>query len=256
MEEFVKSAPHFHSKVVPYQLSKMIWDCLKRIKVFIMNIFQFNFCILGESYISVQSNRAEGYELSLSFRTTLANGLVAIGRGSSFFRLELKQGKLNIHSSMLNQFEGIYLGENLNDTTWQKVYVAVNGSHLTLGVNDRLQAIHPINPDNINETAFSNTYLGGTPENQNILAKDSPPFIGCFQDIRVNYGKITEEDIGDNEMVKESNTEKGCTRTDQCEPNPCGNEGTCEDLWREYKCACNRPFLGKSCQYSESLFFS
>lgn len=208
------------------------------------------FSFKGESYISVQSDRIEGYELSLSFRTTLANGLVAIGWGSSFFRLELKQGKLNIHSSMLNQFEGIFLGENLNDTNWQKVYVAVNGSHLTLGVNDRLQAIHPINPDNINETAFSNTFLGGTPGNQNILAKDSPPFIGCFQDIRVNYGKITEDDIRDNEKVKESNTEKGCSRTDQCEPNPCGNEGTCEDLWREYKCACNRPFLGKSCQYN------
>ena len=49
------------------------------------------------------------------------------------------QGKLNLHSNLISKFEGIIIGENLNNTAWQKVYVAVNSSHLTLGVNDRLQ---------------------------------------------------------------------------------------------------------------------
>ena len=49
--------------------------------------------------------------------------------------------------------------------------------------------------------------------------------------------------------IVESNTEKGCHRQDQCNPNPCRNEGICTDLWRTYQCLCYRPFLGPACQY-------
>ena len=56
--------------------------------------------------------------------------------------LNFLQGKLNLHSNLISKFEGIIIGENLNNTEWQKVYVAVNSSHLTLGVNDRLQVQH------------------------------------------------------------------------------------------------------------------
>ena len=52
------------------------------------------------------------------------------------------------------------------------------------------------------------------------------------------------------EGIVQENTEKGCTRTDQCQPNPCQNEGKCVDLWRTKKCLCNRPYLGPTCQYN------
>lgn len=74
--------------------------------------------------------------------------MVAIGQteGDSYFRLRLQNGRLNLHSNLISKEDGLKLGENLNNTNWQKVYVAVNSSHLTLGVNDQLQATHPINP--------------------------------------------------------------------------------------------------------------
>ena len=224
------------------------------------------------------SERDRGYELSLRFRTTLPYGIVAIGHNQNkFFRLELKDAQLILHSNMLNEFSGVNIGQNLNDTKWQKVYVAVNDSHLTLGVNGRLQAIHPINPDTPEETAFQTTYLGGKGTSGRgtiaALAKDSDPFIGqylkelrpiiqlcyqsrffsgCFQDIIVNGLKVTEEEIiNDSNNITENNTSKGCPRTDQCSPDPCNNKGSCTDLWSDYKCHCHRPFLGLSCQYSK-----
>ena len=54
----------------------------------------------GTSHIKVNSAREDGYELHLWFRTTLANGLLAIGKGNyieegnyfSYFILSLQNG--------------------------------------------------------------------------------------------------------------------------------------------------------------------
>ena len=37
---------------------------------------------------------------------------------------------------MLQEFEGVSIGDNLNDTKWQQVYVAFNTSHLIMGLNN------------------------------------------------------------------------------------------------------------------------
>ena len=193
----------------------------------------------------------------MKFRTTLGNGLVAIGQGNTHFSLQLKDGKLNLHSNLISKFNGLLIGEGLNNTQWQKVYVAVNTSHLTLGVNDQLQATQPINPTGENDTVFGNTFLGGIVRGQEILANKAPSFTGCIRDITVNGMKITEADFQENEAdeanegVEQVQTVPGCLREEQCDPNPCQNDGYCTDLWSEYKCTCHRPFLGPSCQYSE-----
>ena len=112
--------------------------------------------------------------------------------------LQLRDGKLHLHSNLISKFDGLMIGEGLDDTKWQKIYVAVNSSHLTLGVdNGRLQATQPINPTGENDTVFFNTYLGGVVSEQQILANNAPSFTGCIQDITVNGVKVTEEDVGE-----------------------------------------------------------
>ena len=82
----------------------------------------------------------------MRFRTTLGNGLLAAGLGGNFgqsyFSLLLKDGRLNLNSNLIGVQGGIYLGENLNDTEWQNINVAVTTSHLILGINGKLQAKH------------------------------------------------------------------------------------------------------------------
>ena len=73
--------------------------------------------------------------------------------------------------------------------------MAVNATHLTLGVNDRLQNNEPINPNGDPDTVFSNTFFGGIDSEQHILARNAPNFTGCMQDIIVDGMKITEEDF-------------------------------------------------------------
>lgn len=75
----------------------------------------------GKSYASVNTTRDEGYDIQFRFKTTLSDGLLAIGRGSTYYILELVHGRLNLHSSLLNKWEGVFIGSGLNDSTWQKV---------------------------------------------------------------------------------------------------------------------------------------
>lgn len=45
-----------------------------------------------------------GYELAFRFRTTLPNGILAVGQGETYIKLELLKGQLNLHSSLLNKY--------------------------------------------------------------------------------------------------------------------------------------------------------
>lgn len=72
-----------------------------------------------------------------SFLTPIA------GKGLTYYILELARGRLNLQSSLLNKWEGVFIGSNLNDSNWQKVFVAINSTHLVLGANEE-QTIYPI----------------------------------------------------------------------------------------------------------------
>ena len=215
--------------------------------------------------INFYIDRTEGYKLQMRFRTTLGNGLLAAGSnfrnsyGNSYFSLFLKEGRLNLHSSLLGLPEGIYLGDKLNDTHWQNINVDVTTTHLILGINGKLQAKHQINQVGENDTTFFSTFIGGTTRDYQVLSKFTSNFTGCVEDIEVNNVKITEGHINKEPTsvhdIEKYNTKTGCDREEQCatenKPNPCRNGGKCRDLWKEKSCQCERPFLGPECQYSK-----
>lgn len=75
----------------------------------------------GHSQILVNSTKDEGYDIQFKFKTTLGDGLLALGKGSTYYILELSKGRLNLHSSLLNKWEGVFVGSNMNNSLWQKV---------------------------------------------------------------------------------------------------------------------------------------
>jgi len=47
--------------------------------------------------------------------------------------------------------------------------------------------------------------------------------------------------------------------TDECEPNPCLNNGTCTDLFNDYNCTCATGYIGRNCEngtYIQRCFFT
>ena len=44
-----------------------------------------------------------------------------------------------------------------------------------------------------------------------------------------------------------------CVDHDDCTPDPCQNEGVCEDLVNDYNCTCTPGWEGKDCAISRKL---
>ena len=206
------------------------------------------------------SDRPDEYELTLRFRTSLSNGLIAYGSSRPdsdrpeeffFFSLGLTDGSLSLNSNMITT-PVKNLGYDLNNTEWQSVYISINSSTITLGVSNRLQATQPISNVSPGSTAFYNTFLGGIDQNDTLgktVTNSLPSFTGCIEDITVNGIRITENSETESKStVSTVNTKVGCNRKDQCEANPCQNDGGCIDLWNDYSCVCSRPFLGRLCE--------
>ncbi|GBP77408.1 Protein crumbs [Eumeta japonica] len=230
------------------------------------------------SYAEVNTSREEGYDISFRFKTTLRSGLLAMGRGFTYFVLKLSNGRLNLHSSLLNKWEGVFIGSNLNDSNWQKVFVTINSSHLVLAANEE-QTIYPISQNeasNTSQTSFPCTRLGTAGPSFTTLTHEPNFFVGCFQDVVVNgqwvlpeYSNASEAENAveiqteDSSGIEENETEMeggarallrgvraSCPRKEQCKPNPCHSGGVCEDYWSNYTCTCPRPYLGPTCQYN------
>ncbi|KAI8429386.1 hypothetical protein MSG28_000030 [Choristoneura fumiferana] len=223
------------------------------------------------SYAEVNTPREEGYDISFRFKTTLGNGLLAMGRGLTYFFLELSNGRLNLHSSLLNKWEGVFIGSNLNDSKWQKVFVTINSTHLVLAANEE-QTIYPISQNEVSQgtntsvTSFPSTRLGTAGSSYEKLTHGPNFFVGCFQDVVVNNQWVLPEDSNATypaEAPEDAEPEPGaaaraqlhgvlasCPRTPQCSPNPCRSGGACEDAWTTFVCTCPRPHLGTTCQYN------
>lgn len=232
----------------------------------------------GSSYVMVNTTRDEGYDIQFRFRTTLPNGLIAMGKGSTFYILQLVNGKLNLQSSILNKWEGVFIGSGLNNSKWQKVFVAINTTHLVLSANEE-QTIYPINLNdgNASHTSFPTTCIGGTITYLSRLTHGPLFFVGCTEDVVINgewvrrlimfflflprnsnwvksvewtffFSQIYSGVSSD--MVLMKDVESGCPREEQCAPNPCENGGHCTDRWRDFSCKCERPYLGHTCQYN------
>ena len=238
--------------IIRYFLLSWVFRCVS--SIFLFNTYYF--CNWSRKCDSCE----DGYELQMRFRTTLGNGLLAAGLGggglgNSYYSLFLVDGKLNLHSGLIDVFEGIWLGDKLNNTEWQTINVVVTPSHLILGINGKLQAKHQVNQVGENSTTFFHTFIGGTTRTNAFLSKSAANFTGCMEDIVVNGVKITEDHINQattsTNGIEKHNTAIGCDRQEQCDPNPCKNQGTCRDLWKEKSCQCQRPFLGPECQYSK-----
>lgn len=134
--------------------------------------------------------------------------------------------------------------------------MAINSTHIVLAANDE-QTIYPItyNEYNTSATSFPTTYIGGSPNDARTLTHGNLPFVGCIEDVIINTNWILQMNshLASPKAAKPSfnSVESGCHREPQCNPNPCGSGGHCADKWRDFSCSCERPFIGRTCQYSK-----
>ncbi|XP_043217443.1 protein crumbs-like isoform X1 [Amphibalanus amphitrite] len=217
----------------------------------------------GTAHVQVFSPAdTDSYTLSLRFRTTLPDGLLAVGQSEpaadpagedsglsgtgegSFFRLRLSGGAVNLFSSMQSDQRGLTVGADLHDAAWHHVLMTLNGSTAALAV-DGAGADQPLRVSSSEDTRFASTLLGQAAHSRLQLLFNTSGFVGCMQDMVVDGVTVVPALLA---AEQQHNLTLGCPRTQQCEPSPCMNDGACVDLWSQYRCDCVRPFLGAVCE--------
>ncbi|XP_063966506.1 protein crumbs homolog 1-like [Lytechinus pictus] len=189
------------------------------------------------------------FQFSFSFATTIPSGhlLQSFSIGDSL-NVEMVDGSLSVTLIEASSMESVSitgLGTALNDGEWHDVEInLINPGSIEVNVTSDSC------PDNIcsemgsfNSTLaqFPSVYFGHVPANYaGPVTNDA--FTGCMRDVK---------QTSDNDLVLPVGDQvSGCSRTPQCNPDPCNGQGECTDLWWTYTCQCQLGYTGPSCETS------
>lgn len=176
----------------------------------------------GKADITVPPDQriTTNYSLSLRFRTTLPNGILAWSTGKSHtFVLELSGGELYLDFDSING--GTVLKPTMTDEAlslvdaqWQQVNVGLLSTGLVvLTVTHHNNPFTPVTVSTLVSPSFDAfefgvTYIGGDGGyDVESIGYKSENFTGCMQDVIINDYWITPEDI-----LGSSDIQVGCNR--------------------------------------------
>uniref|UniRef100_A0A2K6R3I6 Protein crumbs homolog 1 n=1 Tax=Rhinopithecus roxellana TaxID=61622 RepID=A0A2K6R3I6_RHIRO len=198
--------------------------------------------------------------IALRFQTVQPMALLLFrGNRDVFVKLELLSGYIHLSIQVNNQPKVLlYISRNTSDGEWHFVEV-IFAEAVTLTLMDDSckekcisKAPSPLESDQ-SICVFQNSFLGGLPvgttsDGVGLLnfynIPSTPSFVGCLQDITIDWNHITLENISSGSSL---NVKAGCVRKDWCESQPCQSRGRCINLWLSYQCDCHRPYKGPNC---------
>ncbi|XP_070532565.1 protein crumbs-like isoform X2 [Ptychodera flava] len=212
----------------------------------------------GQSYMKdTSTNNKNSVDFKLGFRTTVPSGVLLysgeIPESFGSFIVELSEGKVYARFSTTDNFiDTDGLGENLNDASWHHIQVMIFDDLMTLQLHDdgcnAGTCEHSVNISTVlptNQRQFDSTFVGGvdaTLAGWLANSRSQQNFIGCTRDV-INEGQYLLPS-------EQSTVTSGCTRIEQCNPDPCSGKGDCVDGWIDYQCFCNHGFTGPNCNYN------
>ncbi|XP_039362428.1 protein crumbs homolog 2 isoform X5 [Mauremys reevesii] len=193
--------------------------------------------------------------VSLRFRTTLPDAILFYrGNEAEYLFLELSDGMLHVELRRDDTESSLLLkGLRVDDGQWHKAEVLLQDSlqlklwHKACDTGVCLQGFPTRDGVASLSLAFLKTYIGGVDGDStanNTRSRES--FIGCLEDLEIDYQAILPLDIPDRES---SPVELGCNRTEWCHSQPCSQRGLCVDLWATFRCDCTRPYEGQTCSH-------
>ncbi|CAM4647749.1 unnamed protein product [Lepidochelys olivacea] len=193
--------------------------------------------------------------VSLRFRTTLPDAILFYrGNEAEYLFLELSDGMLHVGLRRDDTESSLLLkGLRVDDGQWHKAEVLLQDSlqlklwHKACDAGVCLQDFPTTDGTASLSPAFLKTYIGGVDGDStanNTWSRES--FIGCLEDLQIDYQAILPWDIPHHES---SSVELGCNRTEWCHSQPCSQRGLCVDLWATFRCDCSRPYEGQTCSH-------
>uniref|UniRef100_A0A8C9V612 Crumbs cell polarity complex component 2 n=1 Tax=Scleropages formosus TaxID=113540 RepID=A0A8C9V612_SCLFO len=186
--------------------------------------------------------------ISMELRTREENGVILRAfSGAEFFCVGLLNSSLLVKIRTGNNVEALAFTsmQPLSDGDWHQVRVAMadpqqGSSRWMMAVDGERSGISLAAAGDLSFLNESTVYLA---EN----------FTGCLGEVRV--GEVYLPFLSDGapqsaRFVRQGAEEVrlGCTGSPVCRPNPCLNNGTCEDLFDLFGCVCAPGWEGPRCQ--------
>uniref|UniRef100_G3RZV2 Protein crumbs homolog 1 n=1 Tax=Gorilla gorilla gorilla TaxID=9595 RepID=G3RZV2_GORGO len=218
----------------------------------------------GDGFLWVKSGSVTTKDsvcnVALRFQTVQPMALLLFRSNRDVFvKLELLSGYIHLSIQVNNQSKVLlFISHNTSDGEWHFVEV-IFAEAVTLTLIDDsckekciAKAPSPLESDQ-SICAFQNSFLGGLPVGMTSSGvalpnfyniPSTPSFVGCLQDIKIDWNHITLENISSGSSL---NVKAGCVRKDWCESQPCQSRGRCINLWLSYQCDCHRPYKGPNC---------
>ncbi|XP_002740242.1 neural-cadherin-like [Saccoglossus kowalevskii] len=204
-----------------------------------------------DSYVTYSLNgnlslvdRASDYQIM--FRTRDANGMIwrissEEGRdGLEYIIIALINGTIQVHYDLGDGLQIIALdGMTVNNGVWHTVHVLRQRNHFLVLLDDGGDACH--------QTEYAGAVfrelkvdteslvIGGNLDSGTL----SHNFNGCLSDARINNVYIGfDGDIDGTIAIPSDGVTEGCYSY-VCQDVECQDPLECQDMWREYECACN-----------------
>lgn len=233
-------------------------------------------------YVPKLANLSGGIDrFSLKFRTRDEEGVILHIQGATptttlgvnqYITLELV--KTETASGILSLT--MYLGSKtvnkletsvVNDGAWHDLTVLIEPATMQMTLDSATATFaHGITADTdlygFVTGSDNNIYLGGLPNDYNILYSESAAltyYKGCIDEPRIG-GVLLPFFLPDQfinhtvpiifEAAIVAIQAVGCESDPVCDNNQCVNSATCVDVWNEYECTCVFGFDGEMCEYN------
>ncbi|XP_072227644.1 protein crumbs homolog 2a [Leuresthes tenuis] len=199
----------------------------------------------------VEHHVHRGFGVELRFRTTVPNMLLFYrGDMDNHLLLEILNGGLHAKAFSEDSELDVTFPGSISDGDWRDVNVFLGNEGLVLilkgpdcdGDGCTVTDGDADEPHFKPSEAFTNIYVGGAPEELLEHSLSGAGFIGCIEDLIIDFKPILPETLPEVQGFK-----LGCSKTEWCKPDPCNGYGRCVDLWTSYQCDCYRPYHGESC---------
>lgn len=148
-------------------------------------------------------------------------------------------------------------GSELNDGRYHYVVVEIssNGSiqlYLDCMSDDSCTRYEAVTYPSFVFTTITPFYVGGVdlPSRESMYHLTSTTsFVGSISNFSINGEVLNLLPNSGSTAVRSRNVAIGHQRIDQCESQPCMNDGQCIDLWFDYRCQCPPAYSGRHCDF-------
>ncbi|CAM1325515.1 NRXN2 (predicted) [Pycnogonum litorale] len=223
-----------------------------------------------ESFLALPSwEAARSGSLSFKMRTNEPNGLIMYNAGASksvsdFFAFELLDGHVYL---LMNLGSGVVkvkaTNRRMDDGHWHIVSLRRHNKSGRVSVDDVAADFNT--PGNSNQLDLKgDLFLGGVGTRIEAIPIPSEiwsgnlgyGYVGCIRDLVVNRNAV---DIADYARKQDSGSIRPACHTlpQQCDSQPCNNNGKCKEGWNRFICDCTHTeYTGPVCaKYATTLSF-